>query len=85
VRRISTRLRLQLGELFGPELAAHPNYPQVAMLTVEIARGLAFSAPIRRGSDATLLDFWCSAAAVMLMEPAIGAAAGSAKLRNLLV
>ncbi|RZS44722.1 TetR family transcriptional regulator [Herbihabitans rhizosphaerae] len=67
VERISRRLRAQLAELFGPKLTAHPDYPRVAMLTVEIARGLAFSAPIRRGTgDTTLLDYWCDAAAAML-------------------
>lgn len=67
VDRVSRRLRAQLEELFGPELVAHPDYPSVAMLTVEIARGLAFSAPIRRGrGDATLLDYWCHAASAML-------------------
>lgn len=67
VERVSQLLRAQLAELFGPEISAHPSYPRVAMLTVEIARGLAFSAPIRRGhGDTTLLDYWCTAAATML-------------------
>ncbi|MBY8861959.1 hypothetical protein K7711_36170 [Nocardia sp. CA2R105] len=71
MEHIGRRLREQLVELFGTELAAHPDYPKVSMLTVEVARGLAFSAPIRRGhGDALLLDYWCSAAATMLGRPA---------------
>ncbi|MFF3571988.1 hypothetical protein [Nocardia jiangxiensis] len=71
VERIGARLREQLAELFGAELAAHPDYPKVSMLTVEVARGLAFSAPIRRGhGDSALLEYWCEAAATMLGRPA---------------
>ena len=73
VERIGGRLREQLAELFGAELAAHPDYPKVSMLTVEVARGLAFSAPIRRGhGDPILLEYWCAAAATMLGRPAPG-------------
>lgn len=64
---ISLRLRAQLAELFGPGITAHPDYRHIAMLTVELARGLAFSAPIRRGhGDSQILDYWCAAAATML-------------------
>ncbi|AXK89089.1 TetR/AcrR family transcriptional regulator [Nocardia farcinica] len=79
VEKIGARLREQLTELFGPEIAAHPHYPQVAMLTVELARGLAFSAPIRRGhGDRSVLEFWQAAAATMLgrSAPAESAASG---------
>jgi AcrR family transcriptional regulator len=77
VERTGRRLRAQLAELFGPELAAHPDYPKVSMLTVEVARGLAFSAPIRHGhSDAVLLDYWCAAAHAMLGQHPPRAATG---------
>lgn len=67
IEGISSRLRHQLAQLFGPEIAAHPDFPRVAMLTVEVARGLAFSAPIRRGDgDGVLLRYWETAAATML-------------------
>lgn len=73
VERIGSRLREQLAELFGAELAAHPDYPKVSMLTVEVSRGLAFSAPIRRGhGDPVLLEYWCAAAATMLGRPVPG-------------
>lgn len=64
---ISRRLREQLTQLFGPTVTAHPDYPRIAVLTVELARGLAFSAPIRRGhGDTHILDYWCAAATAML-------------------
>lgn len=72
---ISRRLREQLARLFGAEVAAHPDYPRVAMLTVEVARGLAFSAPVRRGrGDTQLLDYWTTAATAMLTR--VGTSAG---------
>jgi len=65
--RATKRLREQLAELFGPEIAAAPDFPILAMLTVELARGLALSAPIRRGrGDDPILDYWCRAATTML-------------------
>ncbi|MET9214939.1 MULTISPECIES: TetR/AcrR family transcriptional regulator [unclassified Nocardia] len=74
VERISAKLRTQLAQLFGPEIAAHPDFPRIALLTVEIARGLAFSAPIRRGTgDRTLLDYWQAAAARMLTDDSTAA------------
>ncbi|MFB7719519.1 TetR/AcrR family transcriptional regulator [Nocardia sp. NPDC056100] len=68
--RIAKRLRDQLTELFGPEIATDPEFPTLAMLTVEIARGLAFSAPTRRGrGDTVMLDYWARAATAMLNRP----------------
>ena len=59
--------------VFGAELAAHPDYPKVSMLTVEVARGLAFSAPIRRGhGESVVLEYWCEAAGTMFGRDAPG-------------
>jgi len=69
--RIQAKLRLQLAELFGPEIAAHPDYPAVASLTTQLSIGLAFTGPLRRGrGDAKLLDHWCRAATSLLGTPA---------------
>jgi len=67
-RRIGRRLRQQLAELFGHELAQRPGYPTVATLTVELVRGLALSQPLRRNpdSDEALLDQWAIAASALL-------------------
>lgn len=67
LERVQAKLRVQLAELFGPEIAAHPDYPAVAALTSELSIGLAFSGPLRQGrGDATLLDHWCRAASSLL-------------------
>jgi AcrR family transcriptional regulator len=67
-RRVGQRLRHQLAELFGDEIAARPGYQTVASLTVELARGLALSSPLRqkRDSDQALLDTWARAATGLL-------------------
>lgn len=67
VGRITERLREQLTQLFGPDIAADPEFATLAMLTVELSRGLAVSAPIRHGrGDSVILDYWCAAAAAKL-------------------
>lgn len=76
VEHISQRLRDQLAQLFGPQIVAHPDYPRIAMLTVEVARGLAFSAPIRHGGgDSVLLEYWCTAAQIMLSREPVDSGA----------
>lgn len=86
IEGISARLRDQLAQLFGPDIAAHPDFPRVAMLTVEVARGLAFSAPIRRShGDSTLLAYWETAAATMLGLRSAATEPPDPALRDLLV
>lgn len=86
IEGISARLRDQLAQLFGADIAAHPDFPRVAMLTVEVARGLAFSAPIRRGNgDSTLLAYWETAAATMLGLRSAAAEPADPALSDLLV
>ncbi len=61
--KIQAKLRVQLAELFGPEIAAHPDYPAIAALTSELSIGLAFSGALRESrGDTLLLDYWCRAA-----------------------
>lgn len=58
----------------------------VAMLTVEVARGLAFSAPIRRGhGDRTLLAYWGAAAATVVGLPSVPTGLPETALRDLLL
>lgn len=64
---VAARLYVQLTELFGPELAAHPEFPVFALATVELGRGLVLSAPVRGGlGDRAVLDFWRRGALALL-------------------
>lgn len=67
VHRVNQRLADQLPQLFGREIAAHPRFPVIALLTLELAAGMAMLGPLRGNrSDESLLDAWAEAAAALL-------------------
>lgn len=51
-----------LDEAFGPELCAHPSYPRLAALTVQLLRGLAITQTLRvdRDRNESLVRDWSS-------------------------
>lgn len=59
-RRAGHDLARVVDDLFGPELAGHPNFRSIARLTVQVLRGLALT-DVLREDDATArqaLDDW---------------------------
>lgn len=69
VEDLDRRIAEQLPRLFGADLAAHPRFATVAVLSVELAAGMAIVRAARgdRGQK-RLLDAWCEAAALLLAD-----------------
>lgn len=57
-----------IDEVFGAEVTAHPNFPLVADLTVQLMRGLTISAALRDRveHDEPLIDQWAQVARTLL-------------------
>jgi AcrR family transcriptional regulator len=68
--RVGRRLRQQLAQLFGSEIAGRPRSQVVARITVELSRGLAISNPLRGAGNRenALLEAWAQAAATLLAD-----------------
>ncbi|BDU02032.1 TetR/AcrR family transcriptional regulator [Nocardia sputorum] len=69
-RNAGRDLRRVVDALFGPDVVAHPRYPDVRDLTIAILRGTAISRPLRsseRAATATI-DRWAEAMTVLLAQ-----------------
>lgn len=67
-RKAGRDLRRVVDALFGPDVVAHPRYPDVRDLTIAILRGTAISRPLRsseRAATATI-GRWAEAMTVLL-------------------
>ncbi|MEU2178071.1 helix-turn-helix domain-containing protein [Nocardia sp. NPDC019219] len=69
-RQAGRDLRRVVDALFGPDVVAHPRYPDVRDLTIAILRGTAISRPLRsseRAATATI-GRWAEAMTVLLAQ-----------------
>ncbi|BDT94718.1 TetR family transcriptional regulator [Nocardia sputorum] len=69
-RNAGRDLRRVVDALFGPDVVAHPRYPDVRDLTIAILRGTAISRPLRsseRAATATI-GRWAEAMTVLLAQ-----------------
>lgn len=67
VEYLDSRIADQLPRLFGADIAAHPRFPIVAILSLELATGMAIARGVRGGQgEQELLDAWSEAATMLL-------------------
>ncbi|MGW4326069.1 TetR/AcrR family transcriptional regulator [Nocardia sp. NPDC004573] len=67
-RKAGRDLRRVVDALFGPDIVAHPRYPDVRDLTIAILRGTAMSRPLRNSerAAAATISRWAEAMTVLL-------------------
>ncbi|MBF6465172.1 TetR/AcrR family transcriptional regulator [Nocardia beijingensis] len=69
-RKAGRDLRRVVDALFGPDVVAHPRYPDVRDLTIAILRGTAMSRPLRSSerAAAATIGRWAEAMTVLLAQ-----------------